>query len=402
MPRLTNALRLAITELRRNLGRTFLTSLGILIGVAAVIAMVGIGRGATASIEADLASMGTNLLLVESGTGRGPQARTATRPFQQGDVDRLAREVPHLQAVAPVSSSSVTSVYGGVSYDTTVTGSSNDYLVATGWTVASGRSFTTGEELSGAPVCLLGDTVREELFGQADPLGTKVRIGEASCTVVGVLGAKGENTMGMDQDDLVFATLGLVQRRLVGNTDLNSIFVSVDEADNMDVALLSLDATLRDIRHVRSDDTVDFTVRDTREMASRMSGITTLLTGFLAAVAAVSLVVGGIGIMNIMLVSVTERTREIGIRMSIGALEGDVMLQFLTEATVLAALGGIMGATLGVTLTAIGAFLLDVPFVVEPVIVLGSVGFSALMGVFFGWMPARRAARLEPIDALRS
>ena len=346
--------------------------------------------------------MGTNLLLVESGVGRGPQSRTATRPFQAGDVARIAREVPHLQAVAPTANSSETAAYGGVSYDTTVTGSTNDYLIATGWTVAEGRNFTSGEELSGAPVCLLGDTVREELFGDADPLGTKVRVGEASCTVVGLLGAKGENTMGMDQDDLVFGTLGMVQRRLVGNTDLNTIFVSVDDTENMDMAVLALDATLRDIRHVRSDDTVDFTLRDTREMASRMSGITTLLTGFLAAVAAVSLIVGGIGIMNIMLVSVTERTREIGIRMSIGALEGDVMLQFLTEATVLAALGGVMGATLGVTLTGIGSVVLDVPFVVDPLIVVGSVGFSALMGVFFGWMPARRAARLEPIDALRS
>lgn len=402
MSRLMNALGLAVTELSRNWSRTLLTSLGILIGVAAVIAMVGIGQGATASIEEDLASMGSNLLLVEAGIGRGPQSHTATKPFQARDVARLSREIPHVQAVAPTVNTSVTAAYGGVSYSTTVTGSNNDYLVATGWTVAEGRNFTSGESMSGAPVCMLGDTVRFELFGDSDPIGSDVRIGKASCTVVGLLGAKGENTMGMDQDDLVFAPIGLVQRRLVGSTDINNIFVSVDEPANMDLSLLSLKATLRDIRHVRSDDTVDFTVRDTREMASRMSGITTLLTAFLAAVAAVSLMVGGIGIMNIMLVSVTERTREIGIRMSIGALEGDVMLQFLTEATVLAALGGVLGATLGVALTAIGAFALDVPFIVDPAIVLGSVGFSALMGVFFGWMPARRAARLEPIDALRS
>ncbi|MEZ4323269.1 MAG: ABC transporter permease [Myxococcota bacterium] len=402
MSRLMNAFSLALVELRRNWSRSLLTSLGILIGVAAVIAMVGIGRGASASIEEDLSSMGTNLLLVESGVHRGPQARSSARPFQRGDVERIAREVPHLQAVAPTSGTSVTAAYGTVSYDTTVTGSTDDYLIATGWTVSEGRSFTDGEALAGATVCLLGDTVRTELFGDADPIGADVRIGKASCTVIGLLGAKGENTMGMDQDDLVLAPLALVQRRLVGSTDINTIFVSVDDAANTDLALLSLDATLRDLRHVRSDDTVDFTVRDTREMASMLSGITTVLTGFLAAVAGVSLVVGGIGIMNIMLVSVTERTREIGIRMSIGALEGDVMLQFLTEATVLAALGGVLGATLGVAITALGSLALDVPFVVDPVIVLGSVGFSALMGVFFGWMPARRAARLEPIDALRS
>ncbi|MCB9794631.1 MAG: ABC transporter permease [Alphaproteobacteria bacterium] len=402
MSRLMNALQLAVVELRRSWSRTALTSLGILIGVAAVIAMVGIGQGATASIEEDLASMGSNMLMVESGVMRGPQSRSSAPPFAQQDLDRIAREVPHLAAVSPRVSSSATVAYGGITYDTSITGSDNGYLAATGWNIEEGRAFTEGEVRGGGGVCILGATVHNELFGAADPLGAQLRVGAGSCTVIGLLEAKGENTMGMDQDDLVLAPVGFVQRRLVGNADISTIFISVDGEENIDLALSGLENTLRDIRHVRSDDTVNFTIRDTREMVDRMSGITTVLTGFLSAVAGVSLLVGGIGVMNIMLVSVTERTREIGIRMSIGALEEDVMLQFLTEAMVLGAVGGCAGAVFGVILTAVGATLLEVPIVIEPMVIVGSVLFSALIGVGFGYLPARRAARLEPIDALRS
>ncbi|MCB9683132.1 MAG: ABC transporter permease [Alphaproteobacteria bacterium] len=402
MSRLTNALRLASAELTRNWSRTALTSLGILIGVAAVIAMVGIGQGATASVAEDVAAMGSNLLMVEAGASRGPQSRSTARPFTAADLDRIRREVAHLSAVSPQVSASATAAYGGITYDTTVTGSDSGYLLARGWSLDAGRAFTEGEERSGAAVCLVGATVRTEVFGGSDPVGAQLRLGKTSCTVVGLLQTKGENTMGMDQDDLVLAPVGFVQRRLVGSTDISSIVISVDSEDHIDLALAGLELTLRDLRHVRSDDTVDYTIRDTREMVAHMSGITTVLTGFLSAVAGVSLLVGGIGIMNIMLVSVTERTREIGIRMSIGALEEDVMLQFLTEAMVLGAVGGAAGAVLGVALTGVGASLLDVPFVVEPAVVVGSVAFSALMGVGFGYLPARRAARLEPIDALRS
>lgn len=403
MTRLLNALALAMAELRRNWTRTTLTSLGIVIGVASVIAMVGVGQGATASVEQDLASMGNNLLFVQAGADEGPHRRTSARPFKYIDVERIAREVPHLKAVAPNVGASADLAWGAVTTESVeVVGSSEAYLVASGWTLDEGRNLTSAEARSGAGVCVLGQTVVTELFGGLRPLGETLRIGRASCIVIGTLVSKGTNTMGMDQDDLVIAPWAFVQRRIAGTTDITSIYVSVDDEKHLDATSMALDATLRRIRHVTSDSTVDFNVRDTREMAETMSGITNVLTGFLAAVAGVSLLVGGIGIMNIMLVSVTERTREIGIRMSIGALEEDVLLQFLTEATVLSALGGVVGAVLGIAITAVVSLALGVPFVVEYRVVVASVLFSAAMGIGFGWMPARRAARLEPIDALRS
>ena len=396
-----NAVAQAIAQLRRNWTRSALTSLGILVGVAAVIAIVGLGRGANASIGADLDSLGNNLLLLESGTGGGPQARTPAPLFREADLETIARQVPHLSAVAAEVQKSTTAVRGGAEWTTVVTGSTSDWLVAGGWTVAEGRAFGLGEQRAGSPVCVVGDTLRTELFGDADPLGTSIRLGAVDCTVIGVLGAKGENLMGMDQDDVVLAPLAFVQRRLVGSTGIERVLISVDDPAHMDRALATLDDVLRDLRHVTSDDTVDYEIRDTRELASTLGGITTVLTALLAAVAAVSLLVGGIGIMNIMLVSVTERTHEIGIRMAIGALESDVMIQFLTEAVVLSAFGGVLGVGVGVLGTAVGAWALGVPFVVSGPAVVTAVSCSAGMGVLFGWVPARRAARLEPIDALR-
>jgi putative ABC transport system permease protein len=403
VPMLLDSLWLALAQLQRSWTRTLLTSLGIAVGVAALIAIVGIGQGASRSISDDLASMGNNLVMVTSGTGGGPRAHVSAPSFQQTDLERIARQVPHLRALAPVVQAPVTLVSGGQEWGTSVTGSNSDWLVSGGWEVASGRAFTEGEERAGASVCLIGETVRESLFGDLDPLQASVRLGaKAECTVIGVLGAKGANTMGMDQDDVVLAPIGLVQRRLLGTTGFDLMLLSVDAAERVDGALEALDATLRELRHVTSDDTVDFEIRDTREMASMVSSITAVLTGMLAAVAAVSLVVGGIGIMNVMLVSVTERTHEIGVRMAVGALEGDVMAQFLIEAAVLAALGGVAGVLVGIGATAIGALALGIPFVVVPWAVLGAVACSAGMGLVFGWMPARRAARLTPIEALRA
>ncbi|MCB9684049.1 MAG: ABC transporter permease [Alphaproteobacteria bacterium] len=393
---------MALAQLRRNWSRTLLTSLGIAVGVGALVAIVGIGQGASRSIEQDLASMGSNLVSVEAGTGGGPQAHVSAPPFQDRDIESIRRQVPHLSGVAPMASSSVTTHYAGLTWSTSVTGSSPDWLGVAGWTLASGRALEDGEARSGAAVCVLGETVRENLFGDLDPLGARIRLGDADCTVIGVLAAKGENTMGMDQDDLVWAPVRFVQRRLLGTTGVDRILLSVDDAANTDEVLLSLDAVIRELRHVRSDATVDFQIRDTREMAEHVGGITTVLTGLLGAVAAVSLFVGGIGIMNVMLVSVGERTHEIGIRMAVGALQGDVMAQFLVESATLSALGGLAGVALGVAVTAVGATVLEVPFVVVPAAVIGAVVVSAGLGVMFGWMPARRAARLEPIDALRA
>ena len=401
MSRFLNALSLALSQLRRNLSRSVLTSLGVLIGVAAVITMVGLGQGATASIEGDLASMGSNLLILQSGTGGGPQRSTNAPPFALADAAAIRSSVPYLAAVAPQMSASVTAVVGDAEWSTSVTGSNNDYLILSNWSLASGRSFTEGEERAGSPVCVLGETVRTNLFGSGDPTGASVRLGASTCTVIGVLDPKGANTMGMDQDNLVLAPIGFVSRRLVGNSDISTILLSVDRADHIDAASGTLDALMRARRHITGDSTVNFQIRDTREMAGQVTSILGVMAAFLSAVAAVSLLVGGIGIMNIMLVSVTERTREIGIRMSIGALEGDVMTQFLVEAVVLSGLGGALGAILGVGLTAIGASIMDIPLVVSPAVLVGAMLFSAGLGVGFGWVPARRAARLEPIDALR-
>ncbi|MEN0065853.1 MAG: ABC transporter permease [Myxococcota bacterium] len=401
MARLANAVGLALTQLRRNWTRSLLTSLGVLIGVAAVIAMVGLGQGARASIEDDLSDMGTNLLMIESGTGGGPQARSPAPPFDLNDIRALERQVPYIRAVAPMVSSRATAQSGGIEWNTKVQGSTRGFLVARDWDVAVGRGFTDGEERTGAAVCVLGATVHQALFEGLDPLGAQVRFGAVSCDVIGVLDAKGTNTMGMDQDDLIFVPLSLVQRRLIGTTDLASILVSIDDVAHVDVARGSMDQLLRSRRHVTSDETVNFQIRDTRRMASMVRGVTNTLTAFLAAIASVSLLVGGIGIMNIMLVSVTERTREIGIRMSIGALEGDVMMQFLVEAVVLSLFGGGLGVGLGIVATAALATALAVPIVVDPAIVALSLTVSAVLGVVFGWWPARRAARLEPIDALR-
>jgi putative ABC transport system permease protein len=398
-----DGLWLALAQLRRNWTRTLLTSLGIAVGVAALIAIVGIGQGASRSISEDLSTMGNNLVMVTSGTGGGPRAHVSAPSFKDVDLERIRRQVPHLQAVAPVVQAQVTLVSGGQEWVTSVSGSNTDWLVAGGWSLSSGRAFTEGEERAGSSVCLIGETVKTSLFGELDPLQARIRLGaKAECTVIGVLGAKGANTMGMDQDDLVLAPFALVQRRLLGTTGFDQMLLSVDLAEHVDASIAALDQTLRELRHVTSDDTVDFEIRDTREMASIVGSVTTVLTGMLAAVAAVSLVVGGIGIMNVMLVSVTERTHEIGVRMAVGALEGDVMAQFLIEAAVLAALGGVAGVLVGIVATALGALALDIPLVVVPWAVVAAVLCSAGMGIAFGWMPARRAARLTPIEALRA
>jgi len=398
---LLNAVRMAVLELSRNVTRTALTSLGILIGVAAVIAMVGLGQGATSSIQGDLASLGVNMLMVDSGTGGGPGSRTPAPALTLADADAIADQVPHVAAVAPTLNSPVVAVVGDHDWNTSVIGTNRQWLDVMGRALADGRAFTDGEERSGAGVCVVGQTISEELLGDTPPIGETLRLGKVTCEIIGVLEAEGQNTFGMDQDDLVIMPIRAVQRRLAGTSDIGTIFVSADAPETMNAVSRDLDALMRERRGVRSDASLNFSVRDTREMAAMVGNITGILTTFLAAVAGVSLLVGGIGIMNIMLVSVTERTREIGIRMAIGALESDVMTQFLVEAVVLSTFGGVMGILVGLAGTAVGAMAIGIPFVVDPLIIILAMGFSGLMGVAFGWWPARRAARLEPIDALR-
>ncbi|MFO1349288.1 MAG: ABC transporter permease [Gammaproteobacteria bacterium] len=398
---LGNALVLAIREIRRNLLRAFLTGLGIVIGVAAVITMVTLGSGATAQVTAQIATMGSNLLMVHPGQRLGPGQQAGAPAFSEEDAAAITRDIGALQAVAPTASKGVTAIYGNANWSTNVVGSTNDYFTAGNWAIEQGRSFTQGELRSGKAACVIGATVRRELFGAQDPVGGKLRLNKLSCEVVGVLRAKGQSAMGRDQDDTIIVPLRTLQRRIAGHQDVNQILVSMQNGASTASVQQAIEQLLRQRRHLAANETNNFNVLDTRQIAQTLTGTTRVLTLLLGAVAAVSLLVGGIGIMNIMLVSVTERTREIGIRLAIGALEWEVLLQFLVEAVVLSTLGGSIGIVLALGASWAVADLMRVPFLFNPVIVTVAFLFSAAVGVLFGYFPARRAASLDPIDALR-
>ncbi|MGE0035364.1 MAG: ABC transporter permease [Xanthobacteraceae bacterium] len=398
---LLEAVKLALQAIRRNAMRSFLTVLGIVIGVGAVIAMVTIGNGTTAKVTADLAKLGSNLLFVRPGQFGPGRASTDAKTFNVRDVDALKTQLAGVRAVAPVAQKSFTVIYGGENRVTIVTGTDLDYFVTQDWMLASGRQFLEGEIRGGRAACILGQTVREKLFGRSDPVGQTIRVKNVSCEVIGLLEPKGQSSTGTDQDDLVLLPLRAYHRRLAGNTDIGSINISA--RDGVDTAKVQADTErlLRERRNLQRGQEDDFSVRDMKQLAQTTAGTTAMLTGLLGAVAAVSLLVGGIGIMNIMLVSVTERTREIGIRLAIGALESQVLLQFLVEAVVLSLFGGLVGVLLGLGLAWLATAGLQVPFLIDPAIVLIAFGFSAFVGVIFGYFPARRAARLDPIEALR-
>ena len=398
---LVNTLLLALREIRRNVLRSFLTILGIVIGVAAVIVMVTIGSGATAQVTEQIASLGSNLLMIRVGQHMGPGQDSVAPPFDMADVHALAREIPAIIAVAPSASQRVTAVYGNENWSTTVTGVDNQFFFVRNWTIQSGRQFLDTELRSGKAVCVIGATVAKELFGQQDPMDNNIRLGSFSCRVVGLLEAKGQSTFGSDQDDLVLLPLRTLQRRIAGNQDISLIQVSVAEGRSTDKAKSDIEYLLRERRHISGSENDNFQVRDMKEITKMLTGTTQILTTLLGAVAAVSLLVGGIGIMNIMLVSVTERTREIGIRLAIGALEREVLLQFLVEAVVLSSLGGLIGILLALSASIGLARLLHIPFILNPGIIVIAFFFSAGVGVIFGFFPARKAARLDPIDALR-
>jgi putative ABC transport system permease protein len=397
---IANAFILALREIRNNLLRASLTTLGIVIGVGAVIAMVTLGSGATKRVTSDIASMGRNLLILIPGQRR-PGTLVAAPNFQIEDAQAIARDVPGLSATAPSVSRSVVAVAANRNRTTQVTGTTNDFLTAREWPLLVGRNFSLAESRSGKSVCILGETVRHELFGAQDPIGERIRVDKISCEVIGLLSAKGQSTFGTDQDDLVLMPLKTVQRRLAGNTDVSLIWMSVTRASDIDHVKDAITKLMRERRHVGAGAAEDFQVQDMQEVSRMVTSTTAILTAFLSAVAAVSLLVGGIGIMNIMLVSVTERTREIGIRLAIGARERDVLLQFLIEAVVMSALGGVIGVLIGLAGSAAAASALKLPFVLRPEVIVVAVLFSAGVGVAFGYFPARRAARLDPIEALR-
>jgi putative ABC transport system permease protein len=395
-----NTMLLALREIRRNLLRSFLTMLGIVIGVSAVITMVTLGNGATRAVQSQIASLGSNLLMVLPGQRMGPGGGGGPA-FQVGDVEAITTEIGGLKGVAPEVRSSATLVANGRNWSAGVTGSTNEWFSVANWSLAGGRLFEADEQRIGAAVCLIGATVRRELFGSADPIGEQVRLKKFSCTVIGLLGPKGQGAMGNDQDNLVVLPLTTMQRRVVGHTRINTLLVSMTDDADPTRTKASLGELMRERRKLADNEDDNFNVLDTRQIADTMSGTTQVMTMLLGAVAAVSLVVGGIGIMNIMLVSVTERTREIGVRLAIGALEREVLLQFLVEAVVLAALGGLIGIVLATAASIALSQVMGIPYLFDPSINLLSFVFSAGIGVVFGYFPARRAARLDPIDALR-
>lgn len=397
---LWNALILALREMRRNVLRSFLTTLGVVIGVASVIVMVTIGNGVTAKVTADIAKLGNNLLMVRSGQ-RGLGGSAGAKLFTLADASAIARDIPAVLAVAPTVSRQTTVIFGNTNWATSITGTTNEFFTVRAWTFNQGRPFTDSELRAGKTVCVLGATVRRELFGEQNPLGSRVRLQKLSCEIIGLLEAKGQSAMGSDQDDVVVMPLRAVQRRVTGNQDINLIQVSVVTQTSTEKTAQDIEALLRERRHLAVNESNDFSVMDMKEIANMLTGTTKVLTDLLSAVAAVSLLVGGIGIMNIMLVSVTERTREIGTRLAIGALEREVLLQFLVEAVVLSSFGGIVGILLALSISLWLSELLKVPFILDLGIVAKAFLFSVAVGVIFGYFPARRAAQLDPIEALR-
>jgi putative ABC transport system permease protein len=393
---------LAVRAIRRNLMRSFLTILGIIIGVSAVVSMVTLGNGATRAVSDQISSLGSNLVMVNPGQRLGPGRETAGAPkFKVADATAIETQIAGLKGVAPTVSTSVTAVHMANNWSTTITGSTAPYFSISNWKLAAGRTFNEVEERAGKAVCVIGDTVRRELYGRQNPLGGELRIKQFSCEVIGLLQAKGQGAMGMDQDNTVVMPLRTVQRRLTGNQDVGTLLVSLQDEASSEKVKNEIEGLMRERRRIAENEDDNFNVLDTRQIAETLSGTTRVMTMLLGAVAAVSLLVGGIGIMNIMLVSVTERTREIGIRLAIGALEREVLLQFLVEAVVLSAFGGFVGIVLATLATAGLARVIQVPYLFNPQINVLAFLFSAAIGVIFGFFPARRAAQLDPIEALR-
>ena len=398
---LLNTLFLALRSIRRNLLRSFLTILGIVIGVSAVITMVTLGNGATQAVQMQISSLGTNLLMVRPGQRLGPGGGGGAPSFKETDAEAVLSQIGGIAAVAPEGRANVTVVGNGRNWATNVIGSSNAWFDTGNWKLAQGRKFEEAELSAGAAVCIVGETVRREVFGAHRGLGEQLRIKQFSCEVIGVLASKGQAAMGNDQDDTVLVPLRTLQRRVSGNQRVNTLLVSMQDGSDPERVKASLRQLLRERRKLDAGDDDNFNVLDTQQLAETLSGTTQVMTTLLGAVAAVSLLVGGIGIMNIMLVSVTERTREIGLRLAIGALEREVLLQFLIEAVALAALGGLIGIVIATGASIVGAQLMGVPYLFNPAINLLSFVFSAGIGVLFGYFPARRAAQLDPIEALR-
>jgi putative ABC transport system permease protein len=394
---------LALSALLRNRMRSALTMLGVVIGVAAVLMMESLGQGATAYIGATISGMGSNMLMVVPGSPNqrmgGGAAGAAL--FTVNDLEAIRRSSRDVSMLSPASQRPLRTVVGGLNRSTVVTGVWPDYLGIRAWSVVTGRTLTADDERQAAQVCVIGHTVETALFPGQRALGGEMRIHDVTCRVVGVLETKGASAFGMDQDDAIFMPFSTWSRRIAGTDRIGLIMAAARSQDRIDDARTQITGVLRQRRRILEGDDDDFAVRDPREVQAVLDQVTGILTTFLLGVAGISLLVGGIGIMNIMLVSVTERTREIGIRLAVGARSADILSQFLVEAVVLSALGGLVGIGIGLVAAFGLARVIHVPFIVPAGAVPVAFGVSLLVGIVFGVFPARKAARLNPLAALR-
>ena len=389
---------LALREIRRHLLRSFLTTLGIIIGVAAVITMVTLGRGLTANVQEDIAGLGSNVFIVfPSRVGDRQPA-----PFDDADIAAVQMQIPGVTNAAGSAQISTTAFHNGQDWSTSVQGGDTDFFTAQSIDVIEGRGFTGEESARGEAVCILGPKVVEEIFVEGEVLGEQMRVGNVSCQVVGVIDERSSAVGGgQDANDVVFMPLKTVQRRFTGSTNVQFFVVKYDDAYTSASIQQQLIDLLRERRVIQEGEANDFNIIDTADINETVNTVTGTMTAVVTVIAGISLLVGGIGIMNIMLVSVTERTREIGIRLAIGALAKEVRMQFLTEAVVLCCFGGLIGILLAFGLSVALANAIDLPFIFDPVVNIFSFLFSAVMGIIFGYYPAHRASKLDPIDALR-
>ena len=400
---LVESIRLAVEALSRNALRSALTTLGVLIGAGAVIAMITIGQGASESVRHEIARLGAEVLTLSVGQQKrgGQGAAIAAAPFDYGDVEAIRAEIRGLRYVAPLASQDGRVAARNVNWSVRIVGTESSYFKARDWSLAAGRLFTDDEMYNGKPVCVIGETVRFRLYGDADGVGEYMRVGTVACTVAGVLKSRGQAGAGNDDDNIVAIPFDTFQRRIQGASDVQSIVMSAFPTAKMERVKMNLAGLMRERRGLAVGEPDDFFLLDMRQVAQSMTSATHTMTLFLGAIAAVSLVVGGIGIMNIMLVSVTERTREIGVRLTIGALPSQIRMQFLCEAVLLTLAGGLLGTIAGLTTAALAAPYFSIPFVFEPTVVIVTIAISTVFGVGFGFGPAAKASALDPIDCLR-
>jgi putative ABC transport system permease protein len=402
-------MRIALEALRLNLMRSALTMLGIVIGVGSVITMIAVGSGAEAQVAQQIRSLGSNLMIIVSGaiTSGGVRLGFGTQlTLSEDDAHAIQREVPETLVTSPGVRGSAQAIYGDVNWSTVIFGTTPDFFVAREWDVSQGRTFLQADVDGAAKVALLGQTVARTLFGDSDPVGRLIRIKKVPFTVIGVLDRKGQSLQGQDQDDIIIMPLTTARNRVIGASQANrravgAILVKMREGADLGAAETQIHALLRQRHHLQPGQDDDFWIRNLSEVLVTQQASSRALTLLLAAIASVSLVVGGIGIMNIMLVSVTERTREIGLRMAVGARARDILSQFLVEATTLALVGGAAGIFLGVVASVVIGGWAGWQTQLRPEAILLAVGFSAAVGIFFGFYPARKASLLQPIEALR-